>query len=754
MFTTTARGIALVATTLILQASLAVVAPTPAQASQLDVVFDPGGPDSVDPCTDGNFVNSSGQIVSGPFPACGHTSDLSAIVEATAAYYADVLGDDHQVLIRYQWLSPFRLPDAKVLDRDGDGRPTESRIRIPVDIDYFYDSTPAADEEFALRPKLYRTTHPFEQQEAFEGEVPEVLEVGLNGQGNVSGLDLVTIVAHEVGHALGLAPSAGAIPNGSCDNEADPFYRPDPMLSGGDAFAVRAFRASDGDFDCGHLDVGGITACKTDPAQSATSGDPSTVPGLTVAACTSHQALMWASLYPGRTRPSVVDLLALGEAGGWEEVDLPRKYSARSGAWGSASTWIGARAPGRDDDVYVVNGAPAAVVSTGGNRTATDTYVSDGSTLRVTRGTLDLSGTLTAAGPASTTGPLRKVSEPGDPGDDLAAPVPATAIEVLGSGRVEARAVDIEAHGLLDVAEGATVEAGEVTNAGVLTGAGTVRSADFTNPGRVRAGDGTLTIATPGDLGSIVFEPPSLDLDGPEAVSPQVASIQAVDGDLVVSGPVSDPVRAAILVGSGRSITFTHGWTLSGSPQGQHRLVLDGGVTGADVVGDATVFGVIEVNGLGRLDGNADFLASARTEVTLGATSPGGGYDQLDVEGTADLSGTLEVELAPGYQPQLGDSFAVVTYGGHTGEFNELVLPDLEGARTFEVHYGASELQLIVIPDLDVDGDGEVDIQDLLDLLGSTGPCPPGPAECPGDLNGNGVVDAFDILVFLDGFEP
>jgi len=49
----------------------------------------------------------------------------------------------------------------------------------------------------------------------------------------------------------------------------------------------------------------------------------------------------------------------------------------------------------------------------------------------------------------------------------------------------------------------------------------------------------------------------------------------------------------------------------------------------------------------------------------------------------------------------------------------------------------------------DLDGDGDVDVVDLLALLGDWGPCPDPPAECPADLNGDGRVDVLDLLMLL-----
>ncbi len=45
----------------------------------------------------------------------------------------------------------------------------------------------------------------------------------------------------------------------------------------------------------------------------------------------------------------------------------------------------------------------------------------------------------------------------------------------------------------------------------------------------------------------------------------------------------------------------------------------------------------------------------------------------------------------------------------------------------------------------DINGDGVVDVLDLLQLLSAWGPCP----DCPEDLNGDGVVDVLDLLILL-----
>jgi hypothetical protein len=49
----------------------------------------------------------------------------------------------------------------------------------------------------------------------------------------------------------------------------------------------------------------------------------------------------------------------------------------------------------------------------------------------------------------------------------------------------------------------------------------------------------------------------------------------------------------------------------------------------------------------------------------------------------------------------------------------------------------------------DLDGNGLVDVRDLLLLLGAWGDCPDPPAACPADLDGDGSVGVTDFLILL-----
>lgn len=66
--------------------------------------------------------------------------------------------------------------------------------------------------------------------------------------------------------------------------------------------------------------------------------------------------------------------------------------------------------------------------------------------------------------------------------------------------------------------------------------------------------------------------------------------------------------------------------------------------------------------------GNYTQTENATCEIELGGTAPGQ-TDLLQVNGQASLAGRLIVRPVPGYTPQIGDRFTILTCGSRTGEF-------------------------------------------------------------------------------------
>jgi hypothetical protein len=794
------RALALAVLAVFVVSSLAIdpTNPPPARAVTVTVEYDPTAPDAVDPCAPNP-----------PLTVCvgfNQTARALALVQAAADHWRDIIADDHAMTIRFSWLDPAEgtLPFASIIDTDDQGRVTAGRVYFNPTVAYFYDQTPDLDEEFLgrrtnsnsrllsgmMRPKLYRTLHPDEKAEAFLNTASEIVEVGHNGlQEGPPGVDFYTIALHEVGHLFGLVP-----PWQRCnENAVTAGYVPALNLTGGVPLAIKALENADGSFDCNHLAAGGITACKPPPGdQDTTSPDPSTQAGLSIHDCTAHQALFWSGPYPGgRQRPSVVDILALATAKGWQQIDLPRKYSLGSGgAWTAGGTWFGNRAPDGGDDVYVVNqqhsGGPFTTVTSNSNRSARNLFISDENRVRVTGGTLSIGRTVWLAGADSREGPVRPILPP-PPGPPPVGqePVPATLL-VEGGGLVTGDRLGVEPGARLRLEGSGRAQFGDVINSGSIQGRGllgvarslingTTAAENGTGQpasGIIRADGGLLRIVTPPG-GGVTTDPPIVDLDGGSPLTAATpARVWAIDGDVEIDAVVDniagfnlDGFCLDIRVGAGRTLRFArNGITLNNcnGNDATYGLRFEGGAAGATLdAPPSTVFGNVFADGAARLTGRLRLGAGASVRLALGGTTPGSQYDRLQVEDVAELGGTLQVSLKDGFTPQAGQSFTVMTYESRVGQFATVDLPPLPFGLLWDVQYGATSLRLVVMANLapnppnsgvdtDVDDDGDSDVFDLLAILQHFGPCPPAPAACPWDLDEDGDVDNDDVLLWLE----
>jgi streptogramin lyase len=89
----------------------------------------------------------------------------------------------------------------------------------------------------------------------------------------------------------------------------------------------------------------------------------------------------------------------------------------------------------------------------------------------------------------------------------------------------------------------------------------------------------------------------------------------------------------------------------------------------------------------------------------------------------------------------------VLAFDAETGAYQGVFIPMGSGGLGSPFHMTNKPGAAPNIPG-DLDGNGVVDVFDLLILLGAWGPCS-GKGECLADLNGDGVVDVFDLLTLL-----
>jgi hypothetical protein len=137
-------------------------------------------------------------------------------------------------------------------------------------------------------------------------------------------------------------------------------------------------------------------------------------------------------------------------------------------------------------------------------------------------------------------------------------------------------------------------------------------------------------------------------------------TIEALSGDLLF----------------GNSFVQVDGSTLlkGGNIGASGPLQITGGLLGGNGVVNANVLNSGHVApglsaGILRIAGDYTQTGVGHLDLQLGGSIAGSTFDQLQVDGTAMLAGTLNVSLNSGFHAGLGDTFRVLTFGSRSGDF-------------------------------------------------------------------------------------
>ncbi|MEZ6073229.1 MAG: PEP-CTERM sorting domain-containing protein [Pirellulales bacterium] len=214
-------------------------------------------------------------------------------------------------------------------------------------------------------------------------------------------------------------------------------------------------------------------------------------------------------------------------------------------------------------------------------------------------------------------------------------------------------------------------------------------------------------------------------------------------GDLTVTGAINGSGTFRL---SGGAVSIP-GMVMPRSIPGPSPIVVnsDGPVTNDVVQYDPA--GVIVV------EGDMELTSTSAYEAEIGGTSLGAEYDNITIDGTATLGGELHVVLFDGFVPSPGDTFEVLTYGDHVGEFATLTGDAVfgsDGNDFFHPIYQDTRM-LLYAP---IGGDGNFDgVNNGLDYLiwaSNYGQTDVGFGG--GDYNHDGIDNGLDYLIWAGSY--
>jgi hypothetical protein len=92
-----------------------------------------------------------------------------------------------------------------------------------------------------------------------------------------------------------------------------------------------------------------------------------------------------------------------------------------------------------------------------------------------------------------------------------------------------------------------------------------------------------------------------------------------------------------------------------------------------------------------------NWLPDSRTLLDIGGTEPGVSHDQVVANRTLDIDGgILEIRTSPGFTPEIGQEFTLLTGGGRTGTFADATGLELGNGRRYRLIYEARAIKLRV----------------------------------------------------------
>ncbi len=215
-------------------------------------------------------------------------------------------------------------------------------------------------------------------------------------------------------------------------------------------------------------------------------------------------------------------------------------------------------------------------------------------------------------------------------------------------------------------------------------------------------------------------------------------------GQLLVTGPGSTAEIGANLYVSG-SENFSTGALVDVTGPGD--VVVEDGAA-LDVGGRLLLFSesTLRMSAGGHLT-TVDYEQRAGAELLVSLDSMASPV--ITATGVAELSGLLDIELAPGVEVIPGDQFELLSSTSLVGRFTQINGLQLNDGLMLGIDYGLSAVTLHVMLAGDLTHDGFVGLDDLDILLANWNQNVTAGEHITGDLNGDGYVGLQDLDTLL-----
>ena len=150
--------------------------------------------------------------------------------------------------------------------------------------------------------------------------------------------------------------------------------------------------------------------------------------------------------------------------------------------------------------------------------------------------------------------------------------------------------------------------------------------------------------------------------------------------------------------------------------------------------------------------GSAAYASSNTLVIEVGGLNAGSDHDQLNHTGIATIDGNLGVALISSFFPTPGETFEIMTFASHSGEFATLTgdVSLLDPVTFLLPLYSSTNLLLFTAIPGDGNLNGDVEAADY--TLWANGFGAPDAAFQTGDYNGDGLTNAADYTIWANNF--